>query len=203
MKTIFLTAALLALGGCRPGDFDELHQRLRVPEASVPPDPPDISAPEERVPAVADTSANPRVTEGSTNEAEAPDLVRDAHEGAVSGASTDSRASEDAPRASPTLDASAPAAASPPGGRPQPAGSLPLPFFRYYRSASKDHLYTTNDRETQGKSDWAAEGYDCLVYPTQVWGTVALYRYYYGERGNHFYTTNYAELGAGRNGWRS
>ena len=85
-----------------------------------------------------------------------------------------------------------------------------VPFYRYWKSSKSDHFYTTNFEEigtaipgSVGRFDYKSEGIQCLVYSTQVMGTVPLYRYWAGDSViNHFYTTNAQEIGTTTKGQR-
>ena len=83
------------------------------------------------------------------------------------------------------------------------AGSLALPFHRYWNSAIGDHFYTLNPTEIGtttpgqiGEHGYTSEGVQCKIFARPVAGTVRLYRYWLaGNRGDHFYTLNQSEIG--------
>ena len=89
-------------------------------------------------------------------------------------------------------------------------------LFRYWRASGADHFYTTNKNEigtttpgTVGHHQYTSEGTQCLIYSTQVTGSVPLYRYFHNTAVDHFYTTNTQEIGTttpgqtGKNGYVS
>lgn len=72
-------------------------------------------------------------------------------------------------------------------------------FYRYFHSSLSNHFYTTNIIEIGtsfpglvGRHGYVSEGVACLIYTTQVGGSVPLYRYFNGR--DHFYTTNANEI---------
>ena len=77
-----------------------------------------------------------------------------------------------------------------------------LPFYRYYRSETHDHFYTTISEEIGttvsgviGKHGYKSEGLMGYLLTSQEPGTVVLYRYYNSQASDHFYTTNENEIG--------
>ena len=60
-----------------------------------------------------------------------------------------------------------------------------------------------------GKHGYSSEGVTCLIYTTQVAGSVPLYRYYHPTSNDHLYTTDASEIGTtylhvtGKHGYRS
>ncbi|MBW8332174.1 MAG: hypothetical protein K0M40_09155 [Prolixibacteraceae bacterium] len=75
------------------------------------------------------------------------------------------------------------------------------PFYRYYNSAGRGHLYTTDNTELQGVSGWAYEGIEGYLFNNYEMGTVRLYRYYNSGTKDHFYTINFSTLGSGNSTW--
>ena len=74
-------------------------------------------------------------------------------------------------------------------------------LYRYWKPAISDHFYTTNIAEIGtsasglvGHHGYTSEGIQCLLYTSQVPGTVPLYRYWNGAN-DHLYTTNANEIG--------
>lgn len=87
-------------------------------------------------------------------------------------------------------------------------------LYRYWGNG--DHFYTTNVKEIgtstpgqRGNHGYTSEGTQCLIYTSQVYGTVPLYRYYSAAVIDHFYTTNAKEIGtttpgqSGNHGYKS
>ncbi len=75
------------------------------------------------------------------------------------------------------------------------------PFYRYYSSSLSDHFYTSNTNELHyGNANYVCEKVECMIYGTQVKGSVPLYRYC-NALGDHFYTTNWNELQNGKSGY--
>ncbi|MDD3344389.1 MAG: MAC/perforin domain-containing protein [Sulfurospirillaceae bacterium] len=75
------------------------------------------------------------------------------------------------------------------------------PLYRYYSASFDDHFYTTNANELHyGNANYMCEKVECMIYGTQVEGTVPLYGYY-NALGDHFYTTNWNELQNGKGGY--
>ncbi len=75
----------------------------------------------------------------------------------------------------------------PPVGSTYVAPSIPL--YRYYKSLTADHYYTTDWTQLQeGSSGYVYEHVQCNLYATQVTGTVPLYRYWSSVKHDHFFT---------------
>ena len=76
------------------------------------------------------------------------------------------------------------------------------PFFQFYNSRIKAHLYTIDPSELNGQSGWGAYGIEGYLFDYNAPGTVRLHKYYHTGAKDNFYTTDFSELGYGTGSWQ-